>query len=102
MLPFMATVCLLAMGSAALNCLGHFAYPAFAPIILNLFIIAAAWLVAPHWHKEMGDRLRVISYSVTLAGVAQLVGLIWLLKRNGFKRFFVSGRLPPASRQCSS
>ena len=41
-LPFMFTVCLLALGAAALNCRKHFAYPAFAPILLNIFMIAAA------------------------------------------------------------
>jgi hypothetical protein len=32
MLPFMVLVCMLALSSAALNCRGHFAYPAAAPI----------------------------------------------------------------------
>lgn len=43
-LPFMLTICTLALGSAALNCKGHFAYPAFAPILLNISLIGGAWI----------------------------------------------------------
>jgi len=84
MLPFMVTVCLLALGSAALNCRGHFAYPAAAPILLNLVIIAAAWLIAPLWRGETFARLYVIAVSVTVAGILQLAALIWLLRSHGF------------------
>jgi len=80
-LPFMLTVCLLAVASAALNCKGHFAYPAFAPILLNLFIIAAALLV---YGLDMGDGtagLYLLCVSVLAAGVTQLVGVVWLLRR---------------------
>lgn len=82
-MPFMATICLLAMGAAALNCKGHFAYPALAPILLNLCIIAAAWGVAPML-KNLDDQLIAISLSIPVAGVLQLAGVLWLLKRNGF------------------
>ncbi|MBL7218670.1 MAG: murein biosynthesis integral membrane protein MurJ [Phycisphaerae bacterium] len=80
-LPFMLTICLLAIGSAALNCKGHFAYPAFAPIMLNLFLIAAAMLV--HYFDLGQNRagLHLLCVSVLAAGVTQLVGVIWLLKR---------------------
>ena len=84
MLPFTITTCLLALGSAALNCRGRFAYPAFAPILLNVFLIAAAWLVAPMWRDRLEGQLTVIAAAVTLAGAAQLVGVLWLLKRTGF------------------
>ena len=80
-LPFMLTVCLLAIGSAALNCKGHFAYPAFAPIMLNLFLIAAA--IAVH-SLDLGQSragLYLLCVSVLAAGVTQLVGVLWLLKR---------------------
>lgn len=83
MLPFMVTVCLLALASAALNCRGHFSYPAATPIILNLVIIAAAWLVAPLWKGDVASQLVVVSISVTLAGIIQFAGVFWLLKRAG-------------------
>jgi putative peptidoglycan lipid II flippase len=84
MFPYMVTVCLLAMGSAALNCRGHFAYPAAAPIILNIFGIAAAWWVAPALKEELSDRLVIVAVSVTAAGVVQLAAVLWLLGKSGF------------------
>jgi len=82
-LPFMITICLLALGSAALNCRGHFAYPAFAPIILNVFLIAGAWLAYRAFGGGQWQGLFTLSISVVLAGVGQLVGVIWLLRRAG-------------------
>ncbi len=84
MLPFMVTVCLLALGSAALNCRGHFAYPAAAPIILNIVIIIAARVVAPWWSGNVHAQLQVVAGSVTVAGVIQLAAVLWLLRRAGF------------------
>ncbi len=82
MLPFMFTVCLLALGSAALNCRGHFAYPAFAPIILNVVLIAAAW-AAPKIANSETDQFFILGTSLLAAGLLQLVGVVWLLKRTG-------------------
>ncbi|MHC4295046.1 MAG: murein biosynthesis integral membrane protein MurJ [Planctomycetota bacterium] len=79
-LPFMITICLLALGSAALNCKGHFAYPAFAPILLNVFLIAGAYVA----HRFLGggewEGLFALSISVVVAGVVQLAGVVWLLR----------------------
>jgi len=80
MLPFMLTVCLLALASAALNCKGHFAYPAFAPILLNVSLIAGAYVA--HRFLSGGDRrgLFVLAVAVVVAGVLQLAGVVWLLR----------------------
>jgi len=83
MMPFMVTVCLLALGSAALNCRRHFAYPAAAPILLNIFVIAAAWWVSPAAAATLPGRLYVVGGSVTAAGLVQLALLLWLLRRFG-------------------
>ena len=79
-MPFMFTVCMLALGSAALNCKGHFAYPAFSPILLNVFMIAAAASV--HWLLPSGDRagLFLLAATVVVAGAVQLAGVVWLLR----------------------
>ncbi|MFB3890644.1 MAG: murein biosynthesis integral membrane protein MurJ [Phycisphaerae bacterium] len=83
MLPFMVTICLLALGSAALNCRKHFAYPAAAPMILNVLIIAAAVAVERSWEGQLPRQLYVIAASVTAAGIVQLAGVIWMLRRSG-------------------
>ena len=83
MLPFMFTVCLLALGSAALNCKGHFAYPAAAPILLNIGLIATAWWIGPAVSKVADTQLLVIAAGLVVTGIVQLVGVVWLLKRSG-------------------
>ncbi len=83
MLPFMFTVCLLALGSAALNCKGHFAYPAAAPILLNIGLIVTAWWIAPAVSKAEDTQFMVIAAGLVVTGIVQLVGVVWLLKRSG-------------------
>ncbi|HUS47635.1 MAG TPA: murein biosynthesis integral membrane protein MurJ [Phycisphaerae bacterium] len=84
MLPYMVLVCLLALGSAALNCREHFAYPAFAPILLNVFMIAAVLCVAPLAKGNLPGQLMIIAVSVILAGIVQLAGVLWWARRSGF------------------
>jgi len=81
MLPFMVTICVLALGSAALNCKGHFAYPAFAPIILNLSLIAAAWYVGRSGRADTWAGLFMLSAAVVVAGLVQVAGVLWLLRQ---------------------
>ncbi|HNX27149.1 MAG TPA: murein biosynthesis integral membrane protein MurJ [Phycisphaerae bacterium] len=83
MLPFMFTICMLALGSAALNCRGHFAYPAFAPLILNVGMIITAKCIAPAICKTDIGQFYVYCVSVVVSGVVQLVGVVWLLKKSG-------------------
>jgi len=80
MLPFMFTICLLALGSAALNCRGHFAYPAFAPIVLNVCLIAAAVFARARFAADDRAALTLLSAAVIFAGVVQLAGVVWLLR----------------------
>jgi len=81
MLPFMVTVCLLALGSAALQCKGHFIYPAAAPIILNVCLITAAGWLARVLADSDARRFFILAAAVVFAGLAQLAGVLWLLKR---------------------
>ena len=81
MLPFMITVCMLAIGSTALNCKGHFVYPALAPIILNICLIAGAGLVAPALATTDEGKFYVVGACVVAAGLLQLTGVCWVLAR---------------------
>lgn len=84
MFPYMVTVCLLALGSAALNCRGHFAFPAAAPIIFNIVGIIAAWWLAPILKNNLPGQLVIVAISVVAAGVIQLIAVLWLLHKTGF------------------
>lgn len=83
MLPFMVLVCVLALASAALNCRGHFAYPAAAPILLNVCMIAADWVAVAFWPGSVEAQLTTICASVSVAGLLQVAGVFWLLNRLG-------------------
>jgi putative peptidoglycan lipid II flippase len=93
MLPFMVTICLLALGGSALNCRGYFWFPALAPMILNVFMIAAAWWVGPKVSDQNWVQFLILSISVTLAGIFQLGCLLAVLKRHGLP---IRPRLFPA------
>ncbi|MGA2678717.1 MAG: murein biosynthesis integral membrane protein MurJ [Sedimentisphaerales bacterium] len=84
MFPYMVTVCLLALGSAALNCRGHFAFPAAAPIIFNIVGIVAAWWIAPMLKGNLPGQLVIVAFSVIIAGLIQLIAVLWLLRKSGF------------------
>jgi len=99
LMPFMITICLLALGSAALNCRGHFTYPAFAPIILNLFLIAAAVWLAPAISEARKSQFFIIGISLLVAGVVQLAGVIWLLLRVGLVSYPRLRPLIPETRK---
>lgn len=92
MYPYMVTVCLLALCSAALNSRGHFIYPAAAPIIFNIFGIAAAWWLAPLLQQNLKGQLTIVALSVVIAGIVQLIGVLWLLKKSGL---YQTPRLKP-------
>ena len=92
MYPYMFTVCLLALCSAALNAKGHFIYPAAAPIIFNIFGIIAAWWVAPVLRQNLQGQLIIVAFSIVIAGVVQLAAVLWLLKKGDL---FLRPRLKP-------
>ncbi|MFA5252915.1 MAG: murein biosynthesis integral membrane protein MurJ [Phycisphaerae bacterium] len=92
MYPYMFTVCLLALCSAALNARGRFVFSAFAPIIFNIFGITAAWWLAPLLKENLQHQLVLVAFSVVIAGVVQLAAVLWLLKRVGL---FLRPRLKP-------
>ena len=79
MLPFMITICLLALGSAALNCLGHFVYPPLAPILLNIMLIITALWLAPMLARSDEGQFFIIGVALVLTGVLQVAGIAWLL-----------------------
>lgn len=83
MLPFTIFICMLALCSAALNAKGHFAYPAAAPILLNIGLICTAVFVAPAISGADVPQFRVVGVGLVVCSIGQLAGALWLLKRNG-------------------
>lgn len=73
--PYLMFISLTSMAGSVLNAYGRFAVPAAAPVILNLCIIAAAF-VSP-------DSVMVLAYAVFIAGLLQFVSQLPSLGRLG-------------------
>jgi putative peptidoglycan lipid II flippase len=84
MLPFMLTICLLALLSAILNCVGSFVPAALTPVLLNLLMIGSiAWLAPRLYPGQPRAQVYVVAWSVLAAGVLQLVVIVPALRANG-------------------
>lgn len=83
MLPYMCLICTVAVLGGVLNAHRHFAMPAAAPIVLNIFIIGSmcvgGWLF-----KLPGQTLVfIMAIGILLAGVTQMLMQMIPLARHG-------------------
>lgn len=84
MLPFMLTICVVALLSSLLNCVGSFVPAALTPVILNIVMIVGLVGLAPHWYPDdPGRQVYVVAATVVVAGVLQMVFLLPALRRQG-------------------
>jgi len=77
--PYLFFVSLLAYAGSILNTFGRFALPSFAPVLLNLSMIAAALLAAPRFEQP----IVALAWGVFVAGVLQLGLQLPFLQRLG-------------------
>ncbi len=83
MFPYIGFMSLVAFSAGILNTWKHFAVPAATPVLLNIAMIAAAWLGAP-WFKRMGiEPIYAMAGGVMLGGLMQLGVQVPALKRLG-------------------
>lgn len=84
MLPFMLTVCVVALFSSILNCVGSFVPAALAPVVLNLVMIAGiVWLGPAIGGGDPERQTFGVAISVLAAGVLQLALLVPVLRGRG-------------------
>jgi len=83
MLPYMIFVCILAILAGILNVHRHFATPAAAPIVLNIFIIASILLTGWVFDIKAQQQVFFVALAVLVAGVAQIAIQIRPLQRSG-------------------
>jgi len=83
MLPYMLLVCMVAMIAGVLNVHRHFAAPAAAPIVLNLFIITT--ILATGWLMNINARAQLfcVAVAVLVAGLAQIALQVAALRHCG-------------------
>jgi putative peptidoglycan lipid II flippase len=79
MFPYIACMSLVAMASGVLNTWRHFVVPAFTPVLLNVSMIVAAWLLTPYFNPP----ILALGVGVMVGGFAQLAIQIPALKRLG-------------------
>lgn len=77
--PFLGLISLVTLCAGILNGLGKFAAAAAVPVLLNIAMISAA-LIAPKNPEAVAFYLAA---GVTLAGAAQLIFLVFTLRKNG-------------------
>jgi putative peptidoglycan lipid II flippase len=83
--PYLALVSLMTLFAAILNSLSRFAAAAFAPVLLNICMIGA--LLIGLWLYGIDDPRRnawLLAWGVALAGLVQLLWLVWHARRMGF------------------
>lgn len=80
MFPFIGLVGVLAFYMGILNSLDHFAAPAAAPIVLNVFMIASPLLLYKAW-PVFASPADALAWGVILGGIAQLLIQYPTLKR---------------------
>jgi len=79
MFPFLFFISLAALVMAFLNCKGHFAAPAFAPLFFSLSVILFAFLLAPKYG------IYSLAIGVVVGGAMQLLIQVPLLLGKGFR-----------------
>jgi putative peptidoglycan lipid II flippase len=83
MFPYIGFMSLVALSAGILNTWRRFAVPAATPVLLNLAMIAAAWLGAP-WFRSLGiEPIYAMAGGVMLGGVLQLAVQIPALRKLG-------------------
>ncbi len=85
LLPYMVFICLAAQASATLHAMLHFRWPALAPVLLNVFWLAAVWLVAPRFAPDKLAQAYAIAAAILLSGVLQFVVQLPALWGLGFR-----------------
>ncbi|MFC0410302.1 murein biosynthesis integral membrane protein MurJ [Roseomonas elaeocarpi] len=92
--PYLVFICLTALVSGVLNGLNNFAAAAAAPVLFNIFAMAALLGLTPH----VATAGHAQSWGVLASGVAQLAWVWWAAKRAGMPLHFRLPRLDPNVR----
>jgi putative peptidoglycan lipid II flippase len=94
-MPFLAFISIVSLQGAVTNAIERFAVAASTPTILNLVMIAALLL----WPYFADEPVHVLAWSVTLAGVAEVLWLMLALERAGMGLRWRRPRLSPAIKR---
>ncbi|MFI4912624.1 MAG: murein biosynthesis integral membrane protein MurJ [Sedimentisphaeraceae bacterium JB056] len=85
MLPYAAVICTVAILAGILNVHSHFAAPAAAPVVLNIFIIGAIVITGSLLGLPTTAQVYTAAVCVLIAGIVQTVMQLIPLKKKGVK-----------------
>jgi putative peptidoglycan lipid II flippase len=83
MFPYIACMSMVALSAGILNTWRRFAVPAATPVLLNLSVIAAAWLLVPQFRRWGIEPAYALATGVMLGGFLQLAAQVPALMRIG-------------------
>lgn len=83
MFPYIGCMSLVALSAGVLNTWRRFLVPAATPVLLNLSVIAAAWLLLPRLASWGWQPIYALAIGVMLGGVLQLAVQVPALMRIG-------------------
>jgi putative peptidoglycan lipid II flippase len=92
--PYLMLICLAALLSGALNGMERFAAAAAAPVLYNMFAIAALVGLTP-FVPTVGH---AAAWGVSVSGIVQLALLVWAVHRAGMPLRIPRPRLTPAMK----
>jgi putative peptidoglycan lipid II flippase len=95
MFPYLFFVCLTALFSGVLNAMNRFAAAAAAPVLFNVFSIAFMLGLTPYVQNPG----YALAWGVTVSGVAQMLLLIWAMRRAGMRLRLPRPRLTERMRK---
>lgn len=85
MLPYMVMVCIAAILGGVLNVHKHFATPAAAPVLLNLFLIGGLVISGTVFRIPPESQIYILAVCVLVAGAAQLAIQMPPLRSRGIR-----------------
>lgn len=94
--PYLTCMAVVALFGGVLNAFYRFSAAASAPILMNAIMIVALL----GFHDTLDTAGHALAWSTAIAGLAQLLWLVWSAKRNGVTiRFFRRPRLTPGVKK---
>jgi putative peptidoglycan lipid II flippase len=80
MFPYLFCISLVAMSAGVLNTVNRFAIPAVTPVLLNICLILAMWLLMP----VLDNAAQALAIGVLIAGLLQLLFQLPTLAKEGY------------------
>lgn len=97
MLPYMPMICVAALVGGVLQVHGRFGPPAFAPVLLNVVMIAVTLLVTVGGSSQADPRraITIVAWAVVASGLLQMLWQFWGTVRHESPTFQAAGAWAP-------